>query len=129
MTTAEVLRAARDLMNHGGRRWIKGSFRKKNQEGVTCYCAIGAITEATKHLPKDEKQPIRTAAIKALFESVRLTEVGDELDRHYWNNRGRTHGGRRQLVIAFNDHSNRTWPEVRDVFTKAAKLASRKTAA
>lgn len=51
---SKTLRAARDLMNNGGKHWIKGALSRRKQ-GEVSYCALGGIQAAlgvTRHTHK-----------------------------------------------------------------------------
>lgn len=111
---AEILRAARNAMNHGGKHWIKGDYNRKKEDVGMCYCSVGAIHNTTKN------QAERSAAFRALLVAG-LEEpmpVGS-----YWA--GSASELARYEIIRWNDMPKRTWNDVTKAFTKASRKAAR----
>lgn len=100
---AQCLLDARELMNSGGRHWIKGWLRKKNGKGEACYCSIGAIRAAA---PGEENRRVRAAAKKILAAQLPGYPHKDE-----------------NKIIGWNDDPRRKWSDVSKTFRQAAKRA------
>jgi hypothetical protein len=102
---AQVLEEALALMNNSGAHWTKGQFSMKVGD-ETLYCAIGGIRAAA---PGADKQTLRDRAVVALASNLHITPK-PKLP-HY----------ARREIISWNDRRLTEWPDVKRIFTKAAK--------
>lgn len=107
---AKLLQQAQLLMNDGGTHWGKGSFRhRRYTDGVTQYCAVGAIREVLR--PGSSGIPLTNPAFMRAIHSLARTinpdvpprDDGDALNRIY----------------DWNDSQKRTWEHVSKMFTRA----------
>ncbi len=109
---SRILREARDLMNDGGKHWIKGKL-SRTSKGEKSYCAIGAVctvvgVRRSQTRISKEARP----ALLALAEEI-------------WDDRA----ARGHSVWRYTDDYNilstiygsTTWKDIKRVFTKAAK--------
>ncbi|MGH3954489.1 MAG: DUF6197 family protein [Mycobacterium sp.] len=110
ITAADVLRSAltelRRPLNNDGNGWTQGQFGSDDR----CKCAIGAIESAVITLISDDVDFLETpyfSARSALAQAI--PGSGDE--QRGWS------------IISWNDHSERTFPEVEAAFERAIECA------
>jgi hypothetical protein len=58
----EILIESRNLMNDGGKHWIKSRLSRKRTNGEVSYCSVGSIFAVTDNVEE------REAAIKVLAQ-------------------------------------------------------------
>lgn len=135
---AKALRAARDLMNHGGKHWIKGTEKKQLENGEWGYCSIGGVSKVTRgHSWKTNN--IYTAAILELAQTIDPKKMAKaekearkwvfESDDDFETNLADAMLNTAEDIIARkNDAKATKWADVRNIFTQTAKrVAARKT--
>jgi hypothetical protein len=150
---AAAVRAARDLMNHGGKHWIKGAeerlidpnthtpgdygdagFALAREGGELGYCSIGA-------LKKVDSPGLARIALAEVIDPMgmkdaraRAREDADSWCKNYGMKKsdipayieGQLLDKTEDIIIGFNDASSTTWDDLRSKFTKAAaRLADR----
>jgi hypothetical protein len=102
MNPSEILIAGLDLLGPEGQHWTQGAYQSFNSDGI-CFCSLGAIRQAafgrTYFISSIEYQQYRDA--KKTLES--LTTYG--------------------AVADWQDDRSRTFPEVKEVFLIAIKMA------
>jgi hypothetical protein len=120
MTKVEVsrlLRAARDLMNAGGRHWARGRLTR-TVRGERSFCAIGAIDTVAGVRPSNEKiRPAARPALQALANAI--WDEGVEEGLHPYRSLSDTNV--LNAIMQFNDDSQTSWEDLKRVFTRAAK--------
>ncbi len=95
METKEVLIAARGLIKKG---WIQG-VDSQVRNGVTCYCAVGAVH----------------SVLPGIYQTEPLEALRGALSVH-----DKARGG----VMSFNDAEGRTQAEVLALFDRAIERAA-----
>lgn len=128
---AEILRAARDRMNHGGKHWIQGAEQGRlgdYRDGIDendplfhelGYCSIGSIKE-------------ETGTSRAEYEAA-LTELARSIDSESVQDYKDTYSDPEDfmnvisdMIAERNDHYETGWSDVRSWFTRAARRASQR---
>lgn len=108
MTTKEVLEQALLKIRKG---WTKGVLRRVTDDGVTLWCAWGAILEVTE----EREWP--------LVRTIEVTEVADDMLYRAlpadWQIGGNTGGA----VSAYNDRPDTTQEDMIKLFERAIDLA------
>lgn len=106
MTTIEILRTARKLLSNP-KRWTKYYFESTNDEGVTCYCALGALRVAAGGeakplyggVPEENRTAFKSAAERVMaVNSYRFSGIP-----------------------SWNDNSETTYKDVMETFSKACE--------
>lgn len=111
----KVLRAARDLMNHGGKHWIKGRL-SRTTKGEKSYCALGGIQAALGMKSHSHKLNNNTRPVAiALANAIRSEKGLPPLIVHA------TDSAIVNEIVTFNDNNGTTWGRMKRVFTNAAK--------
>jgi len=162
-SATKTLRAARDLMNHGGKHWIKGAeqryVRKDHEPGghgfseaaiyegmEPAYCSIGAIkkvavgetgVELGEH--EDTAPLIAMITLAELIDPVSMKRSREDAERsadreneYYGLKKSERekyiirlmYPSAESIVVTYNDDDKRTWDDVRDKFTRAARRLS-----
>lgn len=78
----EILEKAIKLIERG---WTQGHFEAVNDEGITCYCALGAMREVVTSTNRSKDLDFKwnvNGYTQKLFESY-----GDIKDTVFWNDR------------------------------------------
>lgn len=145
--TADTLRGARDLMNHGGKHWIKGGekgwvnsshvpgalhvygYEMPGYEEVA-YCSVGALREKTAareaYIALANVIDLnRMKAAQANWErwAAEAIAAGEHFDVEEYIYEG-LYETANDVIISFNDAKKTTWADVRSAFNKAAKRAA-----
>lgn len=102
----QILRTALELMNNGGRHWIKGKYSKLDQRSFEySYCSMGAIYQTIKKAPQTYTlYRSRDRALRALNYAL-----------HGKPSYSTT------TIIQFNDDKRTTWEHVVDLFERAIR--------
>jgi len=95
MTTAEILRAALAKLD-GGRAWTQGVLTSGCEDSL-CFCSIGSVAAVN-----GSRSPKRISAYRHLLDALP--------DGH-------------ETVSAYNDHPDRTWPDIEALFRRAIAAA------
>lgn len=98
---AHLLADALDLLNSGGRHWIKHFYTRRTVENEVGYCAIGALRKAAYGTPN--ALPIRHSPEYLQARTALAAIVGDR-------------------ITSWNDDDSRTWDDVRIAFQQAIKF-------
>lgn len=148
---AAALRAARDLMNHGGRHWIKGSEKmlvdpethspgdlgklyphSKRQGYEPAFCSVGAINETNASTEVRNLAAIALAEVidpdrmKSEREEAKLDYADEDPDNLAYYVEQHLIEQANDVIIGYNDDGYTEWDGVRSAFTKAAgRLADR----
>lgn len=91
----KALFAIHDILNHGGKRWIKGRYHKRI-DGVTCRCLEGAVISCT------------TSHSSTRYYVRQL--LGRAISRNYSPYQG---------IVVFNDHPRTEWSDIERVIRVA----------
>lgn len=111
---AEVVRAAQERMNDGGKHWIKGSFRRKLADESYGYCILGGVRAESKSSTKAAQE----AAEEAILREIQGSGWGTE-DRDWFTDRNVIRPFRH--IPEFNDHPETNWKHVKAVLSRAAE--------
>lgn len=119
------LRKAIELMNNGGKHWVKGSFfRPIGDGGSVGYCAVGAIATSVGWGGNGgENEPLLNA-----LSSELLITLGEE-PRITWTLNKESYSYRPVVdpsaIFRFNDAHERTWVEVKSLFESTIERLER----
>jgi hypothetical protein len=102
MKTSEILIAGLELLGPEGEHWTQGAYKSLNSFGV-CYCGVGCVQQAA-------------------FGNVYTASDPRNKASKYWDAR-KIIGQVQHEYISWQDDRSRTFPEVKEVFLIAIKMA------
>jgi hypothetical protein len=107
---ADALKRARDLMNDYGAHWIKGHWEQTLENGERGFCSVGALRDVTG----SRENSVLLAALQALLASEQVRTDSPDLSAVATGSVNAI----ADVIVAWNDDPNRTWPEVDVLFTQ-----------
>jgi hypothetical protein len=105
VTTLEILKATRDLLD-GGRCWYQGGSYPL-VPAPPSWCLVAAIREVTRRGERQSAIANREAAEASQFLAGVLNPGATNRDR----------------LISFSDNSKTTWPDIRELLDQAIEAA------
>lgn len=109
---AEIILEARDLMNDGGKHWIKGIFEEYDPEtGEKSYCTVGALYVCflNRNIPF------------YVYDDISLQLVQTISEYSGWHGESVISCLSRFSITSWNDAPERTWEDVERVLTETAR--------
>lgn len=112
-----LLREAQDLMNDKGRHWTKGTYRRHDDVADDpSYCAVGALVKVGAG--DNPRLALEHGSLKIAAEALsQVVRNQVDLSKHPEVTKWKAH----DYIVAFNDDSDRTWPDVRAAFQAAIR--------
>ena len=129
LTKRELLRRARELMNHDGLHWAQGDFViwdwvESKQKEVERFCSLGSLQKIL--MGDGEACPVEGTQEYGLYMEA-VTDLVRVINRR-WPNIRLMHPTLEDvsLIVHWNDDPERTWDDVNSVFSELALEKAKK---